>query len=343
MHENEDWRVCFEGDFCHSRGRAGTEVRLDQHFVWNRQSIQIPSVYLCGKGLVLDALTRVDAEELRVFYEKWSLSPENDGSALSGEEWAQCAAENPLSSIFSLRLCVNGKLLPSGGSSSIVWNSVFPQEDDAMCAAMRHYGLDSACGWVLRRFRFAWVTKRRPPLRTLDATFVAHEERINGPQFTIRAGESLSFTHPVSGEKHTLHAESLTQQTLEIPREAALSGTLEMPNHCWELIYTVTPELPAHSASLRDVRPPDAPRLCAERAQTGSGAFVDVPGAASIGIIGGSDGPTAIFLSKEKESGHALACSSLSFVPRESPTWQFRFRHRPCADLTLRLYDKNGA
>lgn len=343
MCEKEIWRVCFEDGFWHPKGRAGTEVRLNRSFVWNGQHVQIPAVYLCGKGLVLDALTRVGAEELRSFYKKWSLSPENDGSALSGEEWAQCAAENPLSNVFSLRLCVNGKPLPSSGSSSIVWNPVFPQEDDAMRAAMRHYGLDPACGWILHRFHFAWITKHRPSLRTLDAILSAHEERIDGPQFTIHAGENISFTHPVSGGKHTLYAESLTGQTLEIPREAALSGAMEMPNHCWQLIYTVTPELSAHSASLRDVRPPDTPRLCAENVQSGSGTFVDVPGSASIGIIGGSDGPTAISLPTDNDDRHAIAYSSLSFAPRETPTWQFRFWHRPCADLALCLYVENSA
>lgn len=337
MRKKEIWRVCFEGGFWHPRGRSGTEVCLDRHFEWNGQDLQIPAAYLCGKGLVLDVLTRVESEKLRSFYEKWSLSPENDVSALSASEWAQCAAENPLSNDFSLRLCANGKTLPFRQSSSIVWNPVFPQEDDAMLAAIQHYDLDPTCGWTLRRFHYAWVTKRRPLLRTLDATLSAHDDRIDGPQFTIHAGENITFTHPVSGEKHMLYAESLTEQTLEIPREATLSGALEMPNHCWQLIYTVTPELSAHSTSLRDVRPPDAPRLCAEDVQSASGTFVDVPGSASIGIIGGSDGPTAIFLTSEQNDRHAIAYSSLSFAPREVPAWQFCFRHCPCADLTLRL------
>lgn len=343
MRKIENWRVCFEGGFRHPRGRAGTELRLDRQFVWNGQDFHIPAVYLCGKGLLLDVLTRVDAEKLRAFYEKWSLSPENDGSALSASEWAQCAAENPLSNDFSLRLHVNGKTLSPSQSSSIIWNPVFPETDDAMCTAMQHYGLDPNYGWSLRRFRFAWVTKRRPVLRTLDASFSAHTQTVCTPPFSVKAGESVRFVHPISGETYTMHAESLTRQTPEIPREAALSGALELPKHCWQLVYTVTPELPAHSTSLRDVCPPDAPRLCAEDTQTAPGGFVDVPGAASIGIIGGSDGPTALFLSTEQDGRQEVAYSSLSFTPREVPTWQFCFRHRPCADLTLCLYPENRA
>lgn len=338
MPENTSWRVCFDGGFRHPQGRAGTEMCLDRQLVWNDRALQIPSVYLCGRGLVVDVLTRVRAETLRAFYEKWSLSPEKDGSALSEAEWAQCSAENPLSGDFSLRLRANGKALPSAGSSSLVWNPVFPEKDDAMCAALRHYGLDPAHGWLLHRFRFAWVTRRRPLLRTLDAVFSAPVETVCTAPFSVRAGESVALTHPISGEIYTLHAKALTQQTMEIPREVALSGALEVPNRCWRLAYTVVPELPAHSAHLRDVCPPDAPHLNAG----GFAASADDDSAASIGIIGGSDGPTAIFLSTKKEDSCSLAFSSLSFAPREAPTWQLHFRHRPCADLALRLYGENG-
>lgn len=341
MQRSNDWRVCFDGGFCHPRGRAGTELRLDRQLRWNGQDIFIPAAYLCGRGLVLDLLVRVRAEALRAFCEKWSLSPENDGSGMSEDEFERCSEENPLAQRLSLRLLVNGTPLPDSVFSSIVWNPVFPQENAAMSAAMRHYRLDPACGWCLRRYRFAWVTKRRPTLRTLDVTLRTPMVRISGPTFPLRAGESVSFPHPVTGQTHTLRATSLTEEALDVPYEAALSGALAIPNHCWRLGYTITPELPAHSYSLHDVSLPDAPRLAAEVPQADGSA--DVPGAACVGIIGGSDGPTVIFLSAKVGPDEHAVFSSPSFDPRPCPTWRMEFSRRPCADMTLRLYGEAGA
>lgn len=44
--------------------RAGQEVSLGKTFVWEGEEWQIPAVYLCGKGLVVDFLCKVSAEKV---------------------------------------------------------------------------------------------------------------------------------------------------------------------------------------------------------------------------------------------------------------------------------------
>ena len=56
------WRVCFDGSFWGQKGRAGQELRVDRTTDWDGRMVCIPSVYLCGKGIVLDILTRAEPE-----------------------------------------------------------------------------------------------------------------------------------------------------------------------------------------------------------------------------------------------------------------------------------------
>ena len=62
-----EWKVYFEGNFWGhwGRGRAGTEIRLDQQFDWAGHHWVIPAVYSCGKGLVVDLCMRTEAKDIR--------------------------------------------------------------------------------------------------------------------------------------------------------------------------------------------------------------------------------------------------------------------------------------
>ena len=59
--------------------------------------------------------------------------------------------------------------------------------------------------------------------------------------------------------------------------------------------------------------------------------------ASSIGIIGGADGPTVLYLHKDGEPEIHEAYSAVSDAPRGAVEWGMIFREAPCADLTLKL------
>lgn len=341
MKQSTAWRVSFDGSLYHQRGRAGQELRVDKTILWGDKAVYVPSVYLCGKGLVVDLLLRTDAEALRAFYAKWDLTPEHDGSDFTPEQWAQCNAENPLQLDHRAFACANRKKLRSCGASADCWSPLYPDAaDKAMRAAMVHYGLDRACGWQLWRHRFRWATARRPELRSLTLTLCADSVFLPGPRFQIAPGASLDFTHPVTGAHHTLLAEALSPQTLppEITERSPL-GTQRLPTHYQALRFTLTPDLPDGSFQLRDTQPSDAPRLCvasSEAASAGVPVCIDAP-AACVGIIGGEDGPTALFLSGDAPDGCHMAFSSLSHAPRGAVEWSLRFRHKPRPDCTISL------
>lgn len=75
-----EWKVFYDGNFWgHSgRGRAGKEVAIRKEFDWAGHHWLIPSVYLCGKGLVVDFCMQVAPSDIRAFMEKWDLYPETE-------------------------------------------------------------------------------------------------------------------------------------------------------------------------------------------------------------------------------------------------------------------------
>ena len=60
--------------------------------------------------------------------------------------------------------------------------------------------------------------------------------------------------------------------------------------------------------------------------------------AASIGIIGGADGPTALFVTAKSEDKTVLtACSALHFAPPKKITWRIVFHETPFAPESFPL------
>ena len=62
--------------------------------------------------------------------------------------------------------------------------------------------------------------------------------------------------------------------------------------------------------------------------------------AGSIGIIGGADGPTAVFITsklKKEEKGLHAAFSALRYQPVDRVEWEFIFREKTMEDLRVSL------
>ena len=57
----------------------------------------------------------------------------------------------------------------------------------------------------------------------------------------------------------------------------------------------------------------------------------------ALGIIGGADGPTAIFIGPGKKQDSRSVCSAVHFAPVDAVTWQVFFRTRAHENGTFRL------
>lgn len=69
------YKVFYQGSlYGHfGRDRAGKEIEINKSFLWGGESWLVPSVYVCGKGLVADILKSVAS---RIF----ARSPKNSDS-----------------------------------------------------------------------------------------------------------------------------------------------------------------------------------------------------------------------------------------------------------------------
>ncbi len=323
----QDWRVLYGRNFLAMRGRGkpGVEISLGHCFRWGDADWQALSVYSCAKGLVLDLAKHVPTEDVRGFLEKWTPLEE---AGLTPEQAEQALLESPFHDSFHAELLVNGRFLRGEGISGFAWRPD-AEQNLAEQAVLAHYALDPTVHWQLWRLHFPW--RRRQEIKTLTLTLAADPVWQNGQRFTAHPGQTVSFTHPVTGTNHTLTVLSLAPETLDI---SGLPEFQEYPTHCLRLEYTVSPELPSNELQLRDTAPTDPPRLKIPESSSGE---VPVNGAACIGIIGGEDGPTSIFVSGGAPSEGRTAYSSLYFTPAEQVTWQLRFSFVPRGGISEKL------
>lgn len=329
-----EWKVFYGGSFWTQRGtgRPGTELRLDREFTWAGRSWLLPSVYLCAKGIVADFCMKAEPSAIQAFLDKWGCEPEH--SPETQEQRTQMELDNPLELDFTAILQLNGRELHTEqGCAIAVLPPAFPEgagrEGERIA---EHYGLDRSFGWTVHRLSFPWATKRKPQLRSLSVTMVQEPVFLPGPHFRVcRAGDTFSFSSPTDGKTHLLTVQEYEAQTLDWSRMPETG--MERPSHYTAMTYTVAPGLPDGVLSVADCCDGDRPR----QPKAAPGQPQAASCAAVIGVIGGADGPTAIFLGPKDHGNLCAACSSLYFEPVENIEWRLVFRQKQFDDTAVQL------
>jgi len=310
------WKVTVGGFFSsESRQRPGREVAVGKRFTWEGQNWRVPSLYLCPAGLVVDLCLEADAEQVGAYRAKWAAVQEK--RRLSRVLREQMEAENPFGAAVRVRAELNGTALPEKGTCSIFWlpdtgdNGTNSPEAEA---ARIHYHCSDRSGWLFMRAAFAWPGKRRPRIRTLTLVMDPEPQFFPGPQLDDpRPGQTCRLVHPVSGQPHILTVLDITQETL--PADRLPDGGSDWPRCMTRLDYTLEPDLPAGVLSVRDAEPGDPLR----RGRHG-------------GVIGHSDGCTAVIVSVPAADKRRTACSELRFAPAGRVTWALSFHVVTCQE-----------
>lgn len=343
--ERPEWKVYFENGFGSrhfGHDKPGKEIPIRKTFTWGGKTWHVPAVYACGKGLVVDFCVEIDPDELRAFLEKWRPWAEGD-RPLTPEDQERRDAENPMNVDYDPAVTVNGRELRRRSGNGFGWvpdSCRSPEEqgqrnqgDWEAIWLMEHYGLDPEKGWAFLRDSFPWVTKTRPVLKSLSLSLKAYPVSVPGPRFTVSgAGDSVEFIHPVTGETHTLRVVEYEKQAADMSR---MPGEWEYPTHYTAMSYTVEPELPQQSLTVRDCAQGDTPRMRPLEELGAAGADGSV--ACSIGIIGGADGPTTIMMVNGKRGQPHAACSALHFDLPEKIEWRVVFYQKMVEDMELDL------
>ena len=326
--EQSEWQVFFSGsNHSRHRERAGREIAVWQWFDWEGQRCCIPSVYLCGKGLVIDIFAQVAPEKIKSFMEKWHLTADSDYDDFSRAQQMQMEAEHPLGFDITAQVQWGRQALHWEHASGNAWVPFFDEQcSESARQALEHYGLDPASAWVFRRSSLPWATRRRPALQPFRITLSQEPTAIPGPQLgVLSAGQRIVLTHPIRGSQHTLTVQSVCPESLSASLHN--QNVQDYPTHFTLLQYTLEPDLPDSCFSISDSEPGDPPR-----ARPDAGAL---SGAAAIGIIGGADGPTAFFVGSSAEAPAHAACSALRFEPANQVVWQTVFREKLRPDITV--------
>ena len=301
------------------RDRAGKEIEINKSFLWGGESWLVPSVYVCGKGLVADILKSVSVEDFRAFAEKFRLDEADDPENFSPQRLAKAEAENPLGGEIFITAKINGRESLMAFSSSDCWNPLFPDGGGSE-PLLEKYGLDKSFCWQITRVSIPWRDRKPKKISSLSLRLRAARLRVSEMHFKAeRPGDRTEFTNPATGKTHILTVTDIKRQSLaQFPHIGK-----DEPKFFTLLCVDISPEISKDALLITD---------CAVGDRTHKGAL---PGNTSaIGIIGGADGPTVII--SEYESGHT-ACSSMHFEPEYEPDWCMTFYDKPREDIEVEL------
>lgn len=344
-----EWKVLFDTNFWGSADEemqayeSGGEIvyplcmkehTVNQTVLWCGETWKILSCYTCQKGMVIDYCKQIDLNELAAFVEKFKAAGLEEN--FDEELFEKLELENPAASHVMLEICRGENQLRSQGSSSIPY---YPRSIDGVEEAgndpialqcMEHYDLDKGAAFCIYRSNYFWDKGHEEDLSGLSATFEEQEVSVPGEHFTLTGEkQDILLTHSVSGEKFTLHIESIEKQEISEKHFSQLDEEVLYPTHFEVISYCMEPELPRSSYYLKASVNGDSPvrKESSEKA------------AASVSIIGGASGPTSIFIMGKNKSERHLesVCSPLFFEPTPVREWYICYRMKRRNDLTVDL------
>lgn len=315
----KEWKVYYDGTlYAHiGRDHAGKEITVNKHFHWGELDCYIPAVYLCSKGLVADLCIETQAEVYSAFLKKWKLDTVEE-RFYSKEEREQMQQENPLEQHFRCTALIGDQRLWVRQMSSIY--HIPGNAETEIHPAMEHYHLSDSKIWGIYRLHFPWNRKRYKETMSLSLQFSSSLVHVPAAVFD-RSKSPITITHPVTKQAYQLEILEEIEEPVDFPKR--------LPSFCKKLLYRLSPDLPANRFLLQDTVPSDVLRMGSIEDDTQSDA--------SIGIIGGADGPTAIVFGGKEAEGLHVAFSAFHYAPVDTVTWRFSFLEKQRADVTVNI------
>lgn len=333
-----EWAVYYEHGFWNrnAKGKPGEEIVINKTFSWGDDVWHIPAVYSCSKGLVIDLCVEIQPEKEKAFIDKWYPILAQDEN-VSDELREQIEQENPIDINFRTHLWVNGKPVIAKLGNSIQWlpKSCLPdgvRNESESKDIIRYYGLDETKVWSFHRLSFPWTSKRKPEIKTISLKLERELVTIQGVHFkNPSVGDIISFVHPIHKTEHKLTV--LAYEKQEFPRQCFQHEEYEFPTLHTAMTYTLEPELSGRNFQVRDCLQNEQPKR-KPRNQFEPQANYD---ACAIAIIGGADGPTAVFVSAGQNLEQHQALSALRFEYADDIEWKIVFREKLMEDIEVEL------
>lgn len=322
------WNVYYNGSFFSHTGRehAGSEINVGKKFEWGGKVWYIPAVYSCASGLVVDYCLEVEPEEMSEYIEKWNLLEDEYGNNLTSWQREQAENENPLHIDFSSSAIINGKATCAKRSHYVCRISVLPETVTVKADSKRiidRYGLDASKCYGFYRVCYPWTTARKPKIKSLELCIEARASSFTAKFFDMPdEGESVTLIHPLTGKEYTITAEKIIKSSFE--KNHFTDDMYDFPENYIQMFYTVEPQSGSEKLVIRDSFQSDSP--------------IQKSGASAIAIIGGADGPTAVFFGgHQNDEKMRVACSALHFSSDYNVKWQAIFNEKMLEDITVKI------
>lgn len=302
--EEPEWNVGFHFDYSQTcpKEKAGKELTINRSFSDGHRTWNVPSVFLCAEGIVVDTFLEITADSLRGFRKDWGCLEE---ASLSLGDKLQRGLDDPLTASVTGILAVNEKPLGCKHSFQTVWNPLEDNAPEVRCL-LNHYRLDPDQGYLFKRFCFPRKGKY-PQIRTMQFTLEATPVMVPDESFTVQKdGQRFRFIHPVTGLEHSFTAVSLTHE--------ALNPNFLTNHPCFysRLTYTLEPSISPENFRVVDRDPGD---------------YWD----------GYQEEPAAVVYAGRKPDPGRYALSSLHYEPKDQVRWQMVFRRKLHKDIQLKL------
>ena len=326
-----EWKITFRGNFnsVDQQGAPGVPIRVDKEFHWAGIDWIVPEVYACEEGIVVLTLGKIDPAEVRKYM---------TGEPHTQEDMERMDAECPLNIHLRCSTKINGAEGIYCGGSGMAWMPPQPGEgngyDDARWV-LEHYGFDTNYAWIINRDNYRWPNGAKCELEALVMTLTQRPVSLSGTHFkTPATSNTVELKHPRSGATYILTIEEVTQEKADMRTVASMG--MEFPTCYTQLVYRINPELANNKFRIVDCAPGDNARPAKIAKPNG----VQINGeAAAIGIIGGADGPTAIFVGRpeEKASKLHMASSAMRFEHADKTEWRIVFMEKLNPDIDISL------
>ncbi len=199
-------------------------------------------MYICDKGLIVDFFMEADPSQVKAFIDKWDLFNEYRNHYTKGQR-EQIQREHPLNVSFHGHITFNGQELQSDHGCGLTWLPDFcqnetPYHDPEAKYALEHYGLDMNQAWSINRWSYRWGNTNGLDVQSITVRMERQQENIAGQHFVTPAvGESISITHPLTGQTHALTVHEVEHQ--ELPVGAFRDPSMEYPSHFTAMSYSL--------------------------------------------------------------------------------------------------------
>lgn len=337
-----EWKVYYDGNFWgyHGRRHAATEISVDKCFVWAGHSWNIPSIYTCSQGVVIDFCMKIDNKSVADFLNKWEINYEScESIQLTKEQHMLMDLENPTTINFTPKIIINDKTIDMEHSCAIGYN---PLDEENRCDlvskwVVSHYNLDMNTGWMIYRYAFPCHSKCVNNIKSLSIHMEQNMAHIPVARFNVnKIGDSIKFINPKTKETHNLTIIDYENQVL--PKDFVNDETMDYPTCFKSMNYTIAPPIDSSELSVYDCSKGDSPRkkiASKDKDRLKDDNLPTSQNDMAVCIIGGATGITAISLSQQDDIH--TACSSIYFEPVDNVEWMVILHEKQFDDIDITL------